>query len=181
MVRSAISPLATFLVLLSSAAALAAGQQSGDSPERALLDRYCVSCHNDNRRIAGLALDTMDVASVGDGAEVWEKVVRKLRAGMMPPAGRPRPDPESYISLTSYLEAELDRAAASNPDPGRSDALRRLNATEYQNAIRPLLRLGLRPTCMSGGNPTLEIQPAQRGGEAVCCEWRSLAFLRSRL
>ena len=107
-----------------------------------------MSCHNDTRRTAGLALDTMDLANVGDGAEVWEKVVTKLRAGMMPPAGRPRPDQASYVSLTSYLETELDRAAASNPDPGRSDALRRLNATEYQNAIRDLLHLEIDVTAL---------------------------------
>ncbi len=148
MVRTSFAPVVTFLVLLSSAAAVAAAQQSGDSPERELLDRYCVSCHNDNLRTAGLALDTMDVASVGEGAEVWEKVVRKLRAGMMPPVGRPRPDRESYVSLTSYLETELDRAAASNPDPGRSDALRRLNATEYRNAIRDLLHLEVDVTAL---------------------------------
>ena len=90
----------------------------------------------------------MDLTSVGDGAEVWEKVVRKLRAGMMPPAGRPRPDRESYVSLTAYLETELDRAALSNPDPGRSDALRRLNATEYRNAIRDLLHLEVDVTAL---------------------------------
>ena len=147
MVRSAFAPVATCLVLLTSASAAAAGQQSG-SAERALLDRYCVSCHNDNLRTGGVALDTMDVANVGESAEVWEKVVKKLRAGMMPPAGRPRPDRESYVSLTAYLEAELDRAAASNPDPGRSDALRRLNATEYRNAIRDLLHLEVDVTAL---------------------------------
>ena len=101
----------------------------------------CVTCHNDSLRVAGLALDTVDVTRVGDHAAIWEKVVGKLRAGMMPPAGRPRPDSETYASLTAYLETELDRAAATNPDPGRSNALRRLNATEYGNAIRDLLDL----------------------------------------
>ena len=150
MVRKSPAPVATFLVLLSSSmtAAAAAGQPSGVSPERALLDRYCVTCHNDSRRIAGLTLDTMDVASVGEHAEAWEKVVTKLRAGMMPPAGRPRPDQASYVSLTSYLETELDRAAASSPDPGRSDALRRLNATEYRNVIRDLLDLEIDVTAL---------------------------------
>ena len=145
--RSCVTP---FLVLLSMSlpAAAAAEQQRGTSPERELLDQYCVSCHNDTRRIAGLALDTVDVADVGESAEVWEKVVTKLRAGMMPPAGRPRPDQASYVSLTSYLETELDRAAAFNPDPGRSDALRRLNATEYRNAIRDLLDLEIDVTAL---------------------------------
>ncbi len=149
MVRRSVAPVVTFIVLLSSSiTAAAGGQLSGVSPERALLDRYCVSCHNDSRRIAGLALDTMDVASVGEHAEAWEKVVTKLRAGMMPPAGRPRPDQAAYVSLTSYLETELDQAAASNPDPGRSDALRRLNGTEYRNVIRDLLDLEIDVTAL---------------------------------
>ena len=118
----------------------AAGQPS-DTAERALLDRYCVTCHNDALRTAGLALDDLDLDRVGDHADVWEKVVGKLRAGMMPPAGRPRPDGVASGRLVAYLEAELDRAAAADPDPGRSAALRRLNATEYRNAIRDLLDL----------------------------------------
>ena len=145
-------PLAVLLVLAVPALAVAAGQPAAAVPageaetatgaaEQALLDRYCVTCHNDNLRTAGLALDTVDVARVGDHAEIWERVVGKLRAGMMPPAGRPRPDRETYARLTAFLETELDRAAAANPDPGRADALRRLNATEYRNAIRDLLDL----------------------------------------
>ena len=118
----------------------AVGQPS-DTAERALLDRYCVTCHNDALRTAGLALDSLDLASVGDHADIWEKVVGKLRAGMMPPAGRPRPDGEASGRLVAYLETELDRAAAAHPDPGRSAALRRLNGTEYRNAIRDLLDL----------------------------------------
>ena len=81
----------------------AAGQPSA-GPEGALLDRYCVTCHNDALRTAGLALDTLDLAQVGDHADVWEKVVGKLRAGMMPPAGRPRPDGEASGRLVAYLE-----------------------------------------------------------------------------
>ena len=134
-------PLAVLLALLVPALAFAAGQAAAGAAERALLDRYCVTCHNDNLRTAGLALDTADVARVGDHSEIWEKVVGKLRAGMMPPAGRPRPDRETYARLTTYLETALDRAAAARPNPGRSDALRRLNATEYRNAIRDLLDL----------------------------------------
>ena len=120
----------------------AAGQPSAGS-ERALLDRYCVTCHNDALRTAGLALDNLDLAQAGDHADVWEKVVGKLRAGMMPPAGRPRPDGEASGRLVAYLETVLDRAAAADPDPGRSAALRRLNATEYRNVIRDLLDLDI--------------------------------------
>jgi len=149
MVRVSLAPVVAFLAIVSTMTAVAAaGQTSDPSPERALIDRYCVTCHNDNMRTAGLALDTIDVTNVGDSAEVWEKVVTKLRAGMMPPAGRPQPDDAAKASLYSYLETELDRAAASNPDPGRSDALRRLNATEYRNVIRDLLDLEVDVTAL---------------------------------
>ncbi len=157
-------PFGVLLVLLGPALAVAAGQPAAaaagpgataassqaetGAAEQALLDRYCVTCHNDNLRTAGLTLDTVDVARVGDHAEVWEQVVGKLRAGMMPPAGRPRPDRETYARLTTYLETELDRAAAARPDPGRTDALRRLNATEYRNAIRDLLDLEVDVTAL---------------------------------
>ena len=111
------------------------------APQRASLDRYCVGCHNDRAKTGGLALDTLDVEHVGESAEAWEKVVRKLRGRMMPPPGRPRPDEATYESLVSYLETSLDRSAAVHPNPGRTDTFRRLNRTEYQNAIRDLLAL----------------------------------------
>ena len=140
------------LLLLVLVAPTAAGsKQPGDTSARAeqvLVDRYCISCHNENLRTAGLSLDLLDLTNVSDNAEVWEKVVKKLRSGMMPPAGRPRPDQASYTRLASYLETELDRAAASSPNPGRNDALRRLNATEYRNAIRDLLHLDVDVTAL---------------------------------
>ena len=133
------------MVLAASGQLLAAGPQApaghSAAPERALLERYCVTCHNDQLRTAGLSLEALDLGDVRADAEIWEKVVLKLRAGMMPPAGRPRPDRETYDRLAAFFEADLDRAAAANPDPGYSDALRRLNATEYGNAIRDLLAL----------------------------------------
>ena len=106
--------------------------------QRALLDRYCVTCHNARLQTAGLELDTADLGDVAGGAEVWEKVVRKLRAGAMPPPGRPRPDQATGAELVSWLETALDSAAAAHPDPGRP-AIHRLNRTEYVNAIRDLL------------------------------------------
>jgi hypothetical protein len=119
--------------------------QSGAPPaasvHRALLDRYCVTCHNEKLRTGGLALDTIDVANVAEGADVWEKVVRKLRAGVMPPSGRPRPDKPAYDGFAAWLEDALDRAAAGKPHPGRPPAFHRLNRTEYHNAIRDLLGL----------------------------------------
>ena len=80
------------------------------SEQRAVLDRYCVVCHNEQALTAGLALDKMDVEQISEGAPVWEKVLRKLRGRTMPPAGMPRPDETTYDSLANYLEKELDGA-----------------------------------------------------------------------
>ena len=107
---------------------------------RAVLDRYCVTCHNQRLRTADLALDTMDPARVGDHPAAWEQVVRKLRTGAMPPAGRPRPEPAAYAAVASTLETALDRVAAADPNPGRT-TVHRLNRREYANAVRDLLTL----------------------------------------
>jgi len=110
------------------------------STERRVLDQYCVICHNEKLKTANLMLDKLDLARLGDQAAVAEKVVRKLRAGMMPPRGMPRPDAATREALISSLENELDRNALSSPHvpaPG----LHRLNRTEYTNAIRDLLGL----------------------------------------
>ena len=117
-------------------------QALATSPQRALLNQYCVTCHNERLKTANLTLDTLDVARVGDNAAVWEKVVRKLRAGMMPPAGSRRADRVAYQSLITWLETELDRRAEEYfPPPG----LHRLNRTEYANVIRDLLALEIDP------------------------------------
>jgi len=106
---------------------------------RAVLTRYCLTCHNDQRQTAGLTLSPLDADRVGEHAATWEKVVRKLRVRMMPPPGSPRPDEPTYDAVVSHLETALDRAAAAAPNPGRTETFRRLNRTEYQNAIRDLL------------------------------------------
>ena len=116
------------------------GAPAGAVSARAALDRYCVACHNARTLTAGLALDRLDPAHVGDDPAVWEKVLRKLRTGMMPPSPRPRPDAATYGALVTYLETALDRAADADPDPGRP-AVQRLNRAEYANAIRDLLAL----------------------------------------
>ena len=108
--------------------------------ERALMDRYCTGCHNPKLKSGGLVLEKLDPALAGDAAETWEKVVRKVRAGMMPPSGAPRPERAALDSFAANLEMQLDRAAASKPAPG-SPGLHRLNRTEYANAIRDLLAL----------------------------------------
>ncbi len=118
------------------------------SSARALLDEYCVRCHNERLQTAGLDLDAADTEHIGLAADVWERAVRKLRARAMPPAGAPRPDEAAYEGLVDYLEAELDRHALADPDPGRTDTFRRLNRTEYQNAVRDLLALDVDVTAL---------------------------------
>ena len=114
---------------------------SAASPDpRALLDQYCVTCHNERLQTAGLLLDKSDVGHVGAGVDTWEKVVRKLRSGAMPPPGRRRPEEPMLEAFTTWLETELDRVAAAHPNPGRP-ADHRLNQVEYGNAIRDLLAL----------------------------------------
>src|SRR5262245_6891441 len=121
----------------------ATGGVPSASNHRRPLDRYCVTCHNQRLVTGGLPLDEVDVANPGDRAEIWEKVVRKLRAGMMPPPNVPQPSIEDRQALVSWLETSLDRAAAAKPAPGRTETLRRLNRTEYQNAIRDLLSIDI--------------------------------------
>ncbi|HEX4136032.1 MAG TPA: DUF1592 domain-containing protein [Bryobacteraceae bacterium] len=107
---------------------------------RALLNEYCVTCHNQRTRTAGLMLDKADVSDIPSNAEIWEKVIRKLRSGAMPPPGNPRPEKAETANLIATLETTLDRAAALRPSPGRF-ILHRLNRTEYGNAVRDLLSL----------------------------------------
>src|SRR5579864_1495898 len=127
------------------AASTQAPPPDGDTAasQRAVVNRYCVACHNErNKANAGrLALDSADLSRVGEHTEVWEKVILKLRAGLMPPAGRQRPEPAARAALVGFLETELDRQAAAAPNPGRTEAFHRLNRAEYRNAIRDLLGL----------------------------------------
>ena len=122
-----------------AAAAPVASHEAVPVPSKAFLTTYCITCHNQRLKTGGLALDTLDVENVGKDAEVWERAVVKLKAGLMPPAGLPRPQPPVIDGFTASLEAALDRAAAANPNPGRTEPFHRLNRAEYQNAIRDLL------------------------------------------
>ena len=143
-------------------AALATGWLASDvgaqqaTEYRALLDDYCVTCHSQRivdgqnepataltsqLRAVGLALDALDLSAIAADAAHWEPVVRKLRAGLMPPAGRRRPDQALLDEFRAWLETELDGAAAASPDPGRTATFHRLNRAEYHNAIRDLLAL----------------------------------------
>jgi mono/diheme cytochrome c family protein len=117
------------------------------APERALVDKYCVTCHNQRAKTAGLMLDTLDLSDPASAAPTWEKVIRKVRGGLMPPVGTPHPEKAALTGLASYLESSLDRAAAAHPTPGRP-VLHRLNRAEYGNAIRDLLALDVDVTSL---------------------------------
>ncbi len=109
---------------------------------RAMLDEYCVVCHNQQAKTAGLMLDKLDLNRVADDAQTWEKAILKLRGGMMPPQGNPRPEQASIDSFVNWLEISIDRAPKARTNPGRSP-LHRLNRTEYGNAIHDLFGLDI--------------------------------------
>ena len=124
--------------------------------QRRLFRRYCVGCHNDRLRTADLSITGLDLDDVGADAETWEKVVTRLRAGSMPPPGRPRPDDATYRNVAGWLETELDRAWAADPHPGRINAIHRINRTEYRNAIRDLLALDVDVESLLPGDETAD-------------------------
>ena len=162
--------MSLFSVCMAASSLLLAAEsenQSVSGSNRALLDQYCVICHNQavvnsvaqlneglqttQLRNLGLTLDVEDVLNLAENPEVWEKVIKKLRVGVMPPPNYPRPDKESYNGFRTFLENELDRVASTQINPGRTQAFHRLNQTEYQNSVRDLLDLdidvaGLIPT-----------------------------------
>jgi len=127
------------------------GQATGQSESRAVVQRYCVTCHSTRVKAGGLILDQLDVDRPAQHTETFEKVVRKLRTGMMPPSGAPRPDRATLDRLASTVETALDRAAALAPNPG-APALHRLNRAEYANAVRDLLDLPIDATTMLPGD-----------------------------
>src|SRR5438552_286566 len=120
---------------------------AASSPPAAVVGKYCVTCHNDRSRTGGLSLEHADLTDVPKGAETWEKVIRKVRIGMMPPPGMPRPARAQLDDVAAYLETALDRAAVEKPRPGRT-AIHRLNRAEYANAIRDLLALDIDATAL---------------------------------
>ncbi len=123
---------------------------------RAFLDTYCITCHSEKLRTAGLALDSLDATNPSANAELWERVIAKLGAGSMPPPGMPRPDAATYRVVASSLENEIDRAWVANPNPGRISAVHRLNRTEYNNAIRDLFALDLDVKPLLPGDETAD-------------------------
>ena len=113
------------------------------SSQRQFLDRYCATCHNERLKTGGLSLVQVDLPRLGAQPELWEKVVRKLHTGVMPPPSLPQPSEADRRALLTWLETSLDAASAAKPNPGRTETLRHLNRTEYQNAIRDLLALDI--------------------------------------
>ena len=142
--RSRWSALAITSISLLAIAPSAPAQQQQAQSQAALVKQYCVGCHNQKVSTAGVSLQGLDFSKVGDHASVWERVLRKVRAGQMPPTGLPHPDAAATASFTKWLENSLDQAAAANPNPGRP-AVHRLNRAEYSNAIRDLLAVDIKP------------------------------------
>ena len=136
------------IVLAGSGQALAQGPVSKPSvadDERAFLKKYCMTCHNEKLRTAGLSLENVNLADVSQNGEILEKVVRKLATGAMPPASARRPEKSALTTFRASLETSLDLAAAARPNPGRPMMLHRLNRTEYLNSVRDLLDVELSP------------------------------------
>ena len=118
---------------------------AGPAEHAATVNKYCVTCHSDRLKTGGLTLAGADLVHVSEHADTWEKVIRKLRTGAMPPAGAPRPDQAASSALATYLETSIDRDAANAPHPGKLALVHRLTRTEYQNTIRDLLALEALP------------------------------------
>ena len=129
---------------------------ASDSLANQVIETYCLRCHGERRQRGNLRLDAFDVGAAGQSAEVAEKMIRKLRAGMMPPPGSRRPDEATLTALVEALEVRVDESAAADPNPGRR-TFQRLNQAEYGSSIRALLGLDIDPAAyfpsetMSGG------------------------------
>jgi hypothetical protein len=137
-------------VCLAAAPGLASQQNPQPAPavdHAAFVGKYCISCHNGRARSGGLALDQMDYGDLARGAAVWEKAIKKLRVGMMPPQGAAQPDGATRSEMIDWLVTSLDQAASLNPNPGRP-VLHRLNRAEYANAVRDLLALEVDPSTL---------------------------------
>ncbi len=126
--------------------------QPPQPPQKSLTDRYCISCHSEKTKAGGLVLSTIAGQPATAHSDAWEKVIRRLRARSMPPAGLPRPDEAGYTAAIASLESALDRQYAAKPNPGRTDTFRRLNRTEYHNSIRDLLALDVDVTTLLPGD-----------------------------
>src|SRR5262249_37219475 len=116
------------------------GESLDIQSQRTLLNQYCLGCHNQKAKTGGISIEGVDVSTPAAHADLWERVVRKVRSGQMPPPGLPHPDGATATAFAKSVEEALDKAAAAAPNPGRT-APHRLNCAEYSNAIRDLLDL----------------------------------------
>ncbi len=139
-----------------AATAMAAKAQAAGEAAKGMLDKYCVTCHNQKLKTAGLTLDALDVSKPTAHADEFERVIRRLRSSTMPPRGLPRPDQAAYDAAAGWLENELDREAAAHPNPGRTNAVHRLNRTEYHNAIRDLFGMDVDIASLLPGDNTAD-------------------------
>ena len=147
-----IAPMAVVCLALVYGQRLSPGSTTGThpsaaDPHAAMLNQYCVACHNDKAHTAGISVQHLNPANVGENADVWEKVLRQVSSGQMPPNGMPHPDTAARAVFANWLETSLDHSAAEHPNPGRP-AIHRLNRAEYSNAIRDLLALNFDSTSM---------------------------------
>jgi mono/diheme cytochrome c family protein len=137
-----------YLILVCFALSAVTAKASTDNPARELVNKYCVSCHNEKLKTGGLALDRTDADNPYNSQETWEKVIVKLRSRAMPPPKLPRPDNATYDKVASYLESEIDRVASAHVNPGHPASLHRLNRAEYANAVRDLIAVDVDPQAM---------------------------------
>ena len=146
----------TFLIILVASAAsirptispylnsdASANLASAGPSNTQIVDQYCVVCHNSTLKTGGLELDKYDISNIEEHPDVWERVLRKLRANAMPPTGMPRPEKAIFEKFESDLASALDAVALNNPNPGRTAAFSRINRQQYQNAIRDILDLNI--------------------------------------
>ena len=150
--------LVTIGVALTAAAVMLSttiGQQRTESSQRAILTQYCLTCHSDKAQTGGLTLESLDIDHPEANPEVWEKVIRKLRAGMMPPTGMPRPERATLETFRHTIESSLDRAAQAKPNPGATP-LHRMNRLEYANAVRDLIAVDVDPATVLPADDSLE-------------------------
>ena len=152
---------ATLAITLPAWVSLAHGQPA-KVPQTSLLTGYCVGCHSEKAKTAGVVLEGVNPDKPAEHAKVLENVLRKLRTGEMPPPGLPHPQPQVATSFAKSLETALDRAAATDPNPGRP-AIHRLNRVEYNNAIRDLLAIDTKPGSSLPPAVAFGPQPGLRG------------------
>ncbi len=143
--------LAAFAQQRSAPAAKATAPASDAAPQQALVDQYCVMCHSEQLKTAGVILEGLHIDHIADNTATWEKVLRKFGSGQMPPPGLPRPDDDTSAKFTAWLEKQLNANAAAHPNPG-APAIHRLNRLEYGNTIRDLLDLEVDPNTLLPGD-----------------------------